>query len=598
MELPLPDFGSCLLGSMNLAHYFKKGFDINDPEAWTEFDNDVSVAISYLNEVLEENIDLQPLPQQSESILNYRPIGLGIMGLADAFIQMGYTYGDEKSIELSHAIGYHMAFVALLRSAILASMYGPFTKCNNQCIVQSDYFRHNVIDNPYFTHEEKQYLIDMVLKYGLRNSQLLSIAPTGSISTIRNISGGIEPIFAHKYTRTTKSIHNKDYTYLVESKCAKEYHKDHPDEELPDYFVTARDIHYMDRIKVQAAWQEHVDNSISGTVNLPNDATVEDVKDLYITAHKLGLKGITVFREECSRGAILEDVNSKKKDKDNDKSEEKTIDEKIKEILGSNLDLEYKTLESIAKYLEEKDPSLLNLKGETITVNPEAVSNRQSINNAPGSVTIMTRKDMGKRVEGSCHYMNTACGHMYVTVNHDSNLHLREVFVDTSKSGGCAANADCLGRYASACLRAGLSIEDVVDITKGVKCQACSKLKGRGVEIDGLSCGDIIARVIEEEEKRLSELRKIKENTNEQNIKEENILAECVVAESDKINKNGTKYDLKEISNNIGHKEHAWNYKDHSYDENLKHNTCPDCGAPLTRGEGCPKCINCGFSKC
>ena len=234
-------------------------------------------------------------------------------------------------------------------------------------------------------------------------------------------------------------------------------------------------------------------------------------------------------------------------------------------------------------------PRFFCLPEHSLNTKGEEVSDSRSVNNIPGSVTIMTRKDMGKRVEGSCHYMNTACGHMYVTVNHDSNLHLREVFVDTSKSGGCAANADCLGRYASACLRAGLSIEDVVDITKGVKCQACSKLKGRGVEIDGLSCGDIIARVIEEEEKRLSELRKHKENDNGQDIKEENILAECVVAKSDKINENETKHDLK---------EKTWDYKDHSYDENLKHNTCPDCGAPLTRGEGCPKCINCGFSKC
>ena len=617
-ELPLPDFGSCLLGSMNLSKYFTKKFDLldNNSEEWLKFDHDVQIAIRYLNEVLEEGIELQPLEQQKKAIQDYRPIGLGILGLADTFINMGYRYGDDDSIWFSDLIGYHMAYNAILASAEIAKEYveekgyeiGCFDKCKKELIVKNDFFVVNVTENPFITEEQKTYLTELVLKYGLRNSQLLSIAPTGTISTIRNLSGGIEPIFALQFTRTTKTIRNHDYTYLVEPKCVSNYKKKYPNKkELPDYFVTARDISYKDRLKMQATWQKHIDNSISGTVNLPESVTVEDVKNLYIEAHEMGLKGITIFRQNCKRAAILNETSKNKKDEK--KEEPKTKDmEKVKSISADT-----------------------------------------SINNKPGSVTIMTRKDLGKRVEGACYYMNTACGHMYVTVNHDENLYPREVFVDPSKSGGCAANADCLGRYASACLRSGLSVSDVVDITKGVKCQACSKLKGKGVEIDGLSCGDIIARVIEMEEKRLSQLRKLSIDGDKQDV---NILNEKESTQElspilEKIFKTGGKMEFdgfvhrkvdiaipypftnysdikvnriddtcdtcncecekESLSNGCLETEfeklevgdsQPWNYKEHSYDENLEHNICPECGSSLGRGEGCPKCINCGFSKC
>lgn len=300
-EEPLPAGGSCLLGSMNLAAFVKDGrFDYED------FTESVSIAVCALNEVLDEGLYLHPLKEQQDSVKNWRQIGLGIMGLADMLIKLGIKYGSKESIELCDNIAFIMANTAILTSSKLAKYNGCYPKYKT-CIMDSEFFKNN-------TNEKTK---EHVSKYGLRNSQLLTIAPTGSLSTMLGISGGIEPIFANYYTRKTESLHGHDQYYKVYTPIVKEYIESHnlkDDTELPDYFVTAQTLNYKERINMQGVWQDHIDASISSTVNVPYDFTVEEVEGLYEAAWARGLKGITIFREGCKRAGILSTNSSDSND--------------------------------------------------------------------------------------------------------------------------------------------------------------------------------------------------------------------------------------------------------------------------------------------
>jgi ribonucleoside-diphosphate reductase alpha chain len=147
-----------------------------------------------------------------------------------------------------------------------------------------------------------------VITKDLANSQLLTIAPTGTISTMLGISGGIEPIFANSYTRKTQSLHGEDKLYKVYTPIVKEYmtlNNIEDESKLPNEFVTAPEIDWEDRIRCQAMWQKYIDASISSTINLPNSATVEDIERIYMRAWEMGLKGVTVYRAGCAREGVL-----------------------------------------------------------------------------------------------------------------------------------------------------------------------------------------------------------------------------------------------------------------------------------------------------
>lgn len=224
---------------------------------------------------------------------------------------MGIKYGSPESIDLCDMIGHAMADEALKTSALLAKEYGPYPKYNPEAVEQSAYYSKNALG------ETKQ----LVKEYGLKNSQLLTIAPTGTLSTMLGVSGGIEPIFANYYTRKTESLKGHDEYYKVYTPIVKDYMEKNnlkDDSELPDYFVTAQTLDYKNRIYMQSIWQTHIDASISSTVNVPNNFTVEQVEGLYMAAWEAGLKGVTIFRDGCKRAGILTTSDSKK---DNETSE-------------------------------------------------------------------------------------------------------------------------------------------------------------------------------------------------------------------------------------------------------------------------------------
>lgn len=304
-EEPLPAGGSCLLGSLNLAEFVDETKRVFDFDGFREA---VSISVVALNEVLDEGLVLHPLQEQQESVRNWRQIGLGIFGLADAMIKMGVRYGSIESIDLCDAIGGAIADRAIYTSAALACRDGVYPQYKIDKVMESAWLNKNMI---------RSQTREWVEQNGLRNSQLLTCAPTGSLSSMLGVSGGIEPIFANYYTRKTETLHGHDAYYKVYTPIVKKYMDEHglkDDSELPSYFVTAQTIDYKDRIAMQAIWQKHIDASISSTINLPNSATVEDVENIYMLAWEKGLKGVTIFRDGCRRTGILTTGDKKEKD--------------------------------------------------------------------------------------------------------------------------------------------------------------------------------------------------------------------------------------------------------------------------------------------
>ena len=303
-EEPLPAGGSCLLGSINLAEFVQNPFT---PQATFDFDafkQCVRVCVRALNEVLEEGLPLHPLQEQRESVEKWRQIGLGIMGLADMLIKLGISYGEEESLKLCDRIGFAMADTAIATSAKLAKEFGAYPACNVE----------EIMNTPFFLANTTEATTDLVKKYGLRNSQLLTIAPTGTLSTMLGISGGIEPIYANFYERKTESLHGTDVFYKVYTKIVEQYMREHKltdDSQLPEYFVTAMTLDYRQRIDMQSTWQNHIDASISSTVNVPNQFTVEETESLYLYAYEKGLKGVTIYRDGCRRTGILSTDDTK-----------------------------------------------------------------------------------------------------------------------------------------------------------------------------------------------------------------------------------------------------------------------------------------------
>ena len=307
-EEPLPAGGSCLLGSINLAEFVKNPFKKTACIDFDALEQAVFVSVVALNQVLIEGLNLHPLEEQRNSVRELRQIGLGTMGLGDMLIKLGIKYGSEESLKIIDTIYKHIATSAIHQSLELAKAHGCYKKCDKEKLVESNFIKNLHLPVA---------VLDEIKKYGLYNSQLLTCAPTGSIGTMFEISTGVEPNFALSYTRKTQSLDGKDTFYKVHAKIVKDYLEANnldADSKLPDYFITSGEIDPLDRIKVQGTLQKYIDASISSTINLPKEATVEDVYNIYFNAWKYGLKGVTVYRSGCLREGILTVENEKKED--------------------------------------------------------------------------------------------------------------------------------------------------------------------------------------------------------------------------------------------------------------------------------------------
>lgn len=318
-----PAYSSCNLGSINIYSFVRNKFSDEAYIDFSSFQDAVYNAVKALNDVLDYGYDNQPLEENKKCIDDWRQIGLGVFGLADAMVALKIKYGSDESIEFVNDLFREMKRWAQMSSSDEAAHKGSHKKFNLKYYVCSDFNMGGFVAT------------DVAL-FGLRNASLLSVAPTGSMSLFMgNYTGGIEPIFKLYYNRSSHKMENNGKSFKVYSRAIEDLLKynnlplDLSVEEIKEKFpwvVEAHDIPWEKRVELQAMAQVHVDNAISSTVNLPHDATVEDVFNIYMEAWKQGCKGITVFRDGCSRKNIL-DVKNEEEEKKKKQEEEDSVED-------------------------------------------------------------------------------------------------------------------------------------------------------------------------------------------------------------------------------------------------------------------------------
>ena len=392
-EQPLPDGGCCNLGAINLERFV----DENSNFMINEFKEAVAIGTRFLDNVVDYNMDRHALDDQKNNATNDRRVGLGILGLGDMLVRLGIKYDSEDALQTIEQIMQIFRDTAYETSAELSIEKGQYPNFD-----WNGYSRSKFVKNLPKTLQKK------IKDNGIRNSTLTTVAPTGSGAIVARVTSGVEPIFATSYNRRVKE--NDGY-----GKSFKEYTVYHPiikklfgnDQNLPNYVVTAHNIDPYFRVKMQGTIQKYIDSSISSTVNLANDITVNTIADIYMTAYEAGLKGITVYREGSREGILVTKEEDSKKSSDVEKSTTiKTID---------------------------KTPR-----------------------SRPNQTAGVTRR------------IRTGEGTLYITINEDENG-LCEVFTTIGKAGGnAAAQSEAISRLISLSLRSGLDPNAIVRQLKGI----------------------------------------------------------------------------------------------------------------------------------
>jgi len=398
-EQPLPDGGCCNLGAVNLERFV----DDNGNFMIDQFKETVGVAARFLDNVVDYNMDRHALEDQKKNAENDRRVGLGILGLGDMMVRMGIKYDSEDALQTIEQIMQIFRDTAYETSAELAEEKGQFPN-----------FDWNGFSKSKFIKNLPKSLQQKIKQNGVRNCTLTTVAPTGSGAIVSRVTSGVEPIFATSYKRRVK---NNGDGY---GKTFNEYKVYHPiigklfetDKNLPDYVVTAHNIDPYFRVKMQGVIQKYIDSSISSTVNLAENITIDTVADIYMTAYEAGLKGITVYREGSREGILISDEKTKKT------------------VSTSELDL---NAQITSEAREEKSPRV-----------------------RPTQTAGVTRR------------IRTGEGTLYITINEDENG-LCEVFTTIGKAGGnAAAQSEAISRLISLSLRSGLDPHAIVRQLKGI----------------------------------------------------------------------------------------------------------------------------------
>ena len=320
-------YNACNLASINLYSMIDDKFSDEPKLNEEKFRQTVYDGIAALDEIVSYGYDIQPLDENRTCIDDWRSLGLGLFGVADALVAMKLKYGSEKANAFMGEVMKMMLLTALRSSCDRAKKLGTFGKYRWEATKQSP-----VMD---LVKELDPELYEDIHQHGLRNGTLLAIAPTGTISLLMgSYSGGCEPLYKISYERTThkmEDVHGSFRVYAHSVKDLLEYHNlplNLTDEEIIERFpwiVESHEVPFDDRVKLQAVMQKYVDNSISSTVNLKHDATPEDIFQIYMDAWESGCKGITAFRDGCRRGNIL-GVD------ENAKADEKKADGKVEKV--------------------------------------------------------------------------------------------------------------------------------------------------------------------------------------------------------------------------------------------------------------------------
>jgi len=291
-EIPLPSYGACDLGSINLTQFVVAPFSAQASINWNGLEETARIATRFLDNVID--VSHFPLRAQREAAFNTRRIGLGVTGLADMLLMLGLRYGSAESIECARKIMQCIAHSTWQTSIELAEEKGAFP------LYQPAYLQGEFVVT--LTEPLKQLLA----KHGVRNSHHNTIAPTGTISLLaNNVSNGIEPIFRKEYERHVRMPHDEMQRFKVTDYAYQLWRKEHPHDALPPAWVDASSLLPDEHLKMQGAMQHYIDNAISKTINLPADFPFEKLTDIYTQAFHLGLKGCTIFRPNLVTGSVL-----------------------------------------------------------------------------------------------------------------------------------------------------------------------------------------------------------------------------------------------------------------------------------------------------
>lgn len=463
-ELPLPDYGSCNLGNINLSAYVREPFE---EKAWFDFTaltHDVPIYVKALNDVLIEGKEYHPLRKQRDVIRDYRQIGLGVTGLADMLIKMRIMYGSKEACQLVSEV-----YRVIINQSVIASVdYAVANDCLSYKGFNVEDFCNCTFAKKVLDRETKEYV---KAKGKVYNSQFLTIPPTGSVSIILgNCSSGVEPNFAWQYNRKIETIYDEPRKVLVTAGIIKEYveylnsrldvdmtvDKLLKSGELPPYFVTAtKGVTYMQRVAMQSACQDYIDGAISGTVNLPNDATVEDIANLYKEAWLQGLKGITVYRVGSEREGILTEVTPVT-------TSEETKVEPV--IIPRGKKLEQLELQ----------------RGEKKAIAPDTVYYKEEV--------------------------KIGCGELNLFIGYSpSEKALQDFWVKRKGNGGCERNIESTVISMSLLQRVGGSFEMLEESFKGIgSCNSFVHARSKGAKLSkGSNCGQAIFNTLYDFVKRM-----------------------------------------------------------------------------------------------
>jgi ribonucleoside-diphosphate reductase alpha chain len=293
-EIPLPSYGACNLGSLNLAAFVRRPFSDGARLDKNALEETARFAVRFLDNVID--ISRFPLEAQARQAAGTRRIGLGITGLADMLVMLGIHYDSDRGRAAAADVMRNVRDVAYAASIELAIEKGAFPLLDKKKYLES-----------VFVRRLPETLQAKIGRSGIRNSHSLAIAPAGTISLLAgNVSSGIEPIYAYEVEREVRDRSLESQQFILRDFAYDLWlDSQHAEAELPDFFILAESLSARAHLEMQSKLQQFVDNAISKTVNLPHDATVDDVADIYTSAHRLGAKGCTVFRSGLERGQVL-----------------------------------------------------------------------------------------------------------------------------------------------------------------------------------------------------------------------------------------------------------------------------------------------------
>ena len=539
-EQPLLAYDVCNLGSINVGAFAREGH-FERPEDgidWEEFRRVVHLSTHFLDNVIDAN--RYPLGEIDDLAKKIRRVGLGIMGWADLLVRQGVRYDSDEGVELGRTV---MAFIeeeTRVASEKLAESRGVFPAWEESIWGPDDECARDAAGNRIRDHRR------------LRNCNLTTVAPTGTISIIAGCSGGIEPLFAVAFMRNQAGVMmpdvNEDFVARAKSegwhsddlmkRIAEEghIHFDEVPREVQDVFRTAHDITPGWHVRMQAAFQAHVDSAISKTTNFAFEASRTDVRKIYEMAFELGCKGVTVYRDGSRPMQVLTTGKTGQEDETGAFPELEELKGQLADARAEKHELEG-VLDKVRLQLKEHDR--------------EAAASRH-------------KRRRPSMLKGHTMKLESPLGDLYVTINEDNKGKPFEVFCTVGKAGGAAmADSEAIGRLISLSLRSGIPITAVRDQLRGISCDRAVGVGPQKV----LSAPDAIAQAIE---RYLAEKEGVQEM----------LPIEVPVT-------------VKGGAGVVGQGEYVVDHTAQTL------GACPDCGAgQLAFEEGCKRCYVCGFSEC